>query len=103
MMKSQQTVAGLLSHQGGATMQLVRAHYDVLATSRRIANVLARAGRVAEIHKQLLRVTGIGSERELSQRAEVVADQPTAAAYAELASTLRTDEHPNDPHGGSTD
>jgi tetratricopeptide (TPR) repeat protein len=103
MIARQQTVAGLLSHQGGATMQLVRAHYDVLATGRRIANVLARAGRVGEIHKQLQRITGIGAERELSQRAETVADQPTAAAYAELASTLRTDEHPNDPHGGSSD
>ena len=102
MVARQATVSTLLGRQGGATMQLVRAHYDVLSTARRIANVLARAGRVTEIHGHLAKLTGIGADRELAQRAEAIADQPTAIAYAELASTLRTDEHPNEPHS-STD
>jgi hypothetical protein len=78
-------------------MQLVRAHHDFLTTGRRIANVLARAGRAPEIHRQLARLTGsYGADRELTIRAEVVADQPTADAYAQLASTLLADEHAAD-------
>jgi tetratricopeptide (TPR) repeat protein len=81
----------------GVTIELVRAHHDILATSHRIANVLARAGRAGEIHRHLVNLKGIGSEREVSARAEVLAEHPTADAYGELASTLRADEHAPDP------
>lgn len=93
-----QHAVGALIDQQGASMQIVRAHHDVLAAGRRIANVLARAGRASEIHLQLARLSGnYGVDRELTIRAEVVADQPTAEAYTRLASALRIDEHAADP------
>ena len=109
----QRAVAAQLEHHG-ATMPLVRAHRDFLSAARRIANVLARAGRAAEIHRQLARLSGsYGTDRELAIRAEVVADQPTADSYAQLAGALLAsgsgpeagagdgspgvDEHPSDP------
>ncbi|MGH9888863.1 MAG: hypothetical protein ACREBE_25245, partial [bacterium] len=68
--------------QNGASMQIVRAHHDFLATGRRLANVLARARRALEIHRQLARLAGpYGADRELAMRAEVVAEQPTPQAY----------------------
>jgi hypothetical protein len=92
----QQAVVQLIDRQG-ASMQIVRAHHDFLATARRIANVLARAGRPAEIHRQLARlVDSYGTEHELMARAESVAEQPTAQAYALLASALRGDGHARD-------
>ncbi len=81
----------------GVTIELVRAHHDILATAHRIANVLARAGRAPEIHRYLVNLKGIGTEREVNARAEVLAEHPTADAYGELASTLRADEHAPDP------
>jgi hypothetical protein len=81
----------------GVTIELVRAHHDILATSHRIGNVLARAGRAPEIHRHLVNLKGIGTEREIAARAEVLAEHPTADAYGELASTLRADEHAPDP------
>jgi len=80
----------------GVTIELVRAHHDILATSHRIANALSRAGRAKEIHRHLVNLKGIGTEREVSARAEVLVEHPTADAYAELASTLRADEHAPD-------
>ena len=81
----------------GATIQLVRAQHDVLATSHRIANALARAGRASEIHAALARVHGIGNlDKDLSTRAEIVADHPTAAAYIALAIALRDLPHAHD-------
>lgn len=89
----QQAVASLIERQG-ASMPLVRAHHDFLQTGRRIANILARARRAPEIHRQLARLaTSYGADRELTSRAEVVADQPTADAYAQLAGALQVDEH----------
>lgn len=102
LVERQVTVATLLATRG-ASMSLVRAHGDVIATSRRIANVLARAGRAGEIHRGLQRLrpgigaTAEGRDRELRIAAELVAEQPTAAAHLELASRLRTDEHAADP------
>jgi len=88
----QRAVAGLLDHQG-ASMAIVRAHHDLLTTARRIAGALARAGRAGEIHRRLDQLTGgYGADRELGIRAEVVADQPTAAAYGELAAALRSSD-----------
>ncbi|MBA3452485.1 MAG: hypothetical protein H0T42_05240, partial [Deltaproteobacteria bacterium] len=82
----------------GASMELVRAHHDILATSRRIAIVLARAGRTAEIHAHLSRLRGnFGLDRELAARAEVVAENPTAEAFIALASSLRNHEQTADP------
>ncbi len=91
----QLAVSSLIDHQG-ASIQLVRAHHDILATARRIANVLARAGRVPEIHRHLARMKGLGTDKELSVRAEIVADQGTADSYSELASLLRVDERAAD-------
>jgi tetratricopeptide (TPR) repeat protein len=93
----QQAVAQLIERRG-ASMPLVRAHHDFLATARRIANVLARAGRAPEIHRQLARLTdSYGGDRELAIRAEIVAGQPTAEAYARLAGALQRDDHVPDP------
>lgn len=93
----QRAVAQLIEHQG-ASMAIVRAHHDFLSTARRVASALARAGRPGEIHRRLGQLTGgFGSDRELAIRAEVVADQPTADAYTELATALRRDERAPDP------
>jgi tetratricopeptide (TPR) repeat protein len=93
----QRAVAAVLDQQG-ASMAIVRAHRDLLSTARRIAGVLARAGRASEIHRRLAQLSGgYGSDRELGIRAEVVADQPTADAYGELAAALRVDEREPDP------
>lgn len=87
--------------QHGASMQIVRAHHDFLTTGRRLANVLARARRALEIHRQLARLAGpYGADRELAIRAEVVAEQPTAQAYAKLARALAADEHAADAAAG---
>jgi tetratricopeptide (TPR) repeat protein len=92
----QRAVAQLIEHHG-ASMPLVRAHHDFLSAGRRIANVLARAGRTAEIHRWLAQLTtSYGGDRDLSSRAELVAEHPTAASYARLASELAGDEHDPD-------
>ena len=97
LLEDRQRIVAQLIDQQGASMEIVRAHHDILTTARRIADVLARAGRPTEIHRHLVRMKGLGSDRELAMRAEIVADQPTAAAYQELATVLRTDEHAADP------
>jgi len=82
----------------GVTLELVRAHHDILATAHRIANVLARARRAREIYAQLDKLRGIGTDRQVAVRAEVIADHPNNVdAYGALASTLRTDDHAADP------
>lgn len=92
-----QRAVGALIDRHGASMQLVRAHHDVVTTGRRIANVLARAGRARDISRELAKLTGgYGVDRELAIRAEVVADQPTSDAYARLAAALRVDDHAPD-------
>ena len=95
LIERQRGIAMLIDKQG-ATLQLVRAHHDILTTSRRIANVLARAGRVAEIHLAIQKVKGLGSDRELSTRAEILHNHATVDAYLELADVIRTDEHAPD-------
>lgn len=93
----QHVISGLIDKQG-ASMELVRAHHDILSTSRRIANVLARAGRAGEIHGQLSKLRGnFGLDRELAARAEIVAEKPTADAFIDLAATLRNHEQTADP------
>lgn len=101
LVERQLAVAALLAH-GSASMQLVRAHYDILSTQRRIAVALARAGRAADIHGVISRLKGIGADqRELVLRTEMVAVQGTADAYAELAEVLRQDERA--PDGSRSD
>lgn len=92
LVERQVAIAEVIDKQG-ATMELVRAHQDILTTARRIAIVLARAGRASEIHRQIASVKGIGADRELAIRAELVAVAPSADAYAELALALRAHEH----------
>jgi tetratricopeptide (TPR) repeat protein len=96
LVERQIVIAGLID-KDGATMQLVRAHQDILTTVRRVAIVLARAGRATEIYARIENVKGIGSDRELAIRAEMVAEAPSPGAYVELASVLRTHEHLPDP------
>ena len=93
LLVERQAVIAALIDKEGASMQLVRAHQDILTTARRIAIVLARAGRVGEIARHIENVKGIGADRELAIHAELVAETPTADAYAELALALRTHEH----------
>jgi len=88
LLVARQAAVSVLLDQQGASMELVRAHHDILSTSRRIANVLARAHRAKEIHRHLARIKGIGSDRDLTARAEILAENPTAEAYGELASLL---------------
>jgi len=92
MSAERQRVIAKLIETEGASMQLVRAHHDVLSTSRRIANVLARAGRTDEIYRHLSVLRGLGADRELIARAEIVAEQPTPRAYVALARVLRNEE-----------
>jgi tetratricopeptide (TPR) repeat protein len=93
-----QRAVGAVIEQHGASMQIVRVHHDVLAAGRRIANVLARAGRAREIHDRLGQLTGsYGTDQELGVRAEVVAEHPTPEAYARLASSLRSEDQAADP------
>lgn len=94
----QRVVAALIAKQG-ASIQLVRAHHDILQTAHRIASALARSGRTELIHAHVDKLTGIGTDRPIELRAEVVADQPTPDAYIDLAETLRKDEHAPDPVG----
>ncbi|MBL9015722.1 MAG: hypothetical protein JNL83_16175, partial [Myxococcales bacterium] len=96
LIERQRSIATLITKQG-ATLQLVRAHHDILTTGRRVAAVLARAGRVQEIAGALAKVKGIGTDRELAIRAEVLANHATVDAYLELADELRVDEHAPDP------
>jgi len=92
----QRAVAQLIDRRG-ASLPLVRAHHDFLASGRRIANVLARGRRAPEIHRALTRLSlTYGADRALVVRAEVVADQPTAEAYGELATALTADDHAPD-------
>lgn len=101
LVERQIAVSALLAH-GGASMQLVRAHFDILSTQRRIAVALARAGRATEIHAAISTLKGIGADqRQLVMRAELVAVQGTAEAYAELAEVLREDERA--PDGSRSD
>jgi tetratricopeptide (TPR) repeat protein len=93
----QVAVAAVLDKAGAATVATVRAHRDVVSTARRIANVLARGGRVAEIAKTITPIKGIGFDRELLARAEALVDQPSVDAYGELAAALRVDDHAADP------
>jgi tetratricopeptide (TPR) repeat protein len=96
LVERQIAVSALLA-QGGASMQLVRAHYDILSTQRRIAAILARAGRVTGIHPGIAKLTGIGADqRQLVMRAEMVSVQGTAESYAELAEVFRQDERAPD-------
>lgn len=98
LLVDRQHVVAALIDQRGASMPLVRAHHNFLSTGRRIANVLARAGRATEIHGQLVRLTAsYGADREILVRSEVVAEQPTADGYTALAAALATDEHAPDP------
>lgn len=96
LVQRQRTISTLISKQG-ASIQLVRAHHDILATSQRIAVALARAGRAAEIHQHLASIEGLGASRELAIRAELLASHPTADAYHELADAIRTDKDNPDP------
>lgn len=95
----QRAIAKVLADKG-ASMELVRAHHDIVASARRIAIALARAGRAGEIHARLAKLVGLGADRELAIRAEIVADQPTPDAFLDLARALRSDDKGTtpDPH-----
>lgn len=97
LLVERQRVISTLINKQGASIQLVRAHHDILATSQRIAIALSRAGRPQEIYRHLADVKGLGQNRELTIRAELVASQPTAAAYADLAEAIRSDKDNPDP------
>jgi hypothetical protein len=97
LLEERQRVISELIAQQGASIQLVRAHHDILATSLRIAIALARAGRTEEIHRHLAEIKGLGADRELATRAELVAESRTADAYYDLAEKLRTEKDNADP------
>lgn len=107
LLEARQKVVSELLVKQGASIQLVRAHHDILSTAHRIVAALARAGKPEAIYAHLATLTGIGTDRELTARAEVIAEQPTADAYVELAAALRKEpsggereiEHGPDPVG----
>lgn len=94
----QRAISDLINKQG-ASIQLVRAHHDILATSLRIAIALARAGRTEEIYGRIADIKGLGQTRELALRAELVAERPSAEAYYDLAEQIRNDKDNGDPAG----
>jgi tetratricopeptide (TPR) repeat protein len=96
LLEERQRVISDLIQAQGASIQLVRAHHDILATSLRITIVLARAGRTEEISRHLASIKGLGADRELAIRADIVADQGTADAYSELADKVRSDKDNGD-------
>ena len=90
--------AKLVDPKHPPTYELVRAQPDLLKTAHRIANALARADRISEIHGHLGKLVGMyGADKELAVRAEIVHDRPTADAYADLARALRADPEAGDP------
>ncbi len=93
-----QNVVSRLLDRHGASLELVRAHRDILVTSRRVAIALAYAQRLGELERVLgrMQAASIGIDRDLVVKAEVVADQPTPGAYVALATTLREGEHATD-------
>jgi len=91
----QRVISDLIQSQG-ASMQLVRAHHDILQTSLRVTIALARAGRTEEISRHLADIKGLGADKELTIRAEILADQATADAYYELAEKVRNDKDNGD-------
>ena len=99
LLEERQRVVATLIVKQGASIQLVRAHHDILSTAHRIAAALARTGRTEQVAAHLQQMTGIGSDREIEARAEVVASKPTPDAYIALAALLRKDEHGPDPVG----
>jgi tetratricopeptide (TPR) repeat protein len=100
LLEERQRVIATLIVKQGASIQLVRAHHDILSTAHRIAAALARTGHTEDIAAHLARLTnGIGTDREIAARAEVVASQPSPDAYIQLAALLRKDEHGPDPVG----
>jgi hypothetical protein len=97
LLTERQRVISDLINKNGASIQLVRAHHDMLATSLRIAIVLARAGRTEEINDKIVDIKGLGQSKELQIRAELVAVRPTAEAYRDLAEHIRDDKDNPDP------
>ena len=95
LLEQRQAAVTQLITQTGASIQLVNPHRDVLATGHRIANALARAGRVEDIAHHV-QTQGLGYDRELRVHADAVADQPSANAYVDLAKLLRNDQHAPD-------
>ncbi|HUS31320.1 MAG TPA: hypothetical protein VMZ53_22570 [Kofleriaceae bacterium] len=92
LMTERQRVISELINKNGASIQLVRAHHDMLATSLRIAIALARAGRTEQINDKIVDIKGLGQSKELQIRAELVAERPTAEAYGDLAEQMRDDK-----------
>ena len=97
LLEARQRAISELIAAHGASIQLVRAHHDILATSQRIAIALARAGRTEQIHTHLAIIKGLGADRELAIRAELVARHGGPNAYAELADKIRNDKDNGDP------
>src|SRR5687768_6541266 len=96
LVERQRVISELIAQQG-ASIQLVRAHHDILATSLRIAIALARAGRTEDIHNFLTDIKGLGADKELAIRAELVTEQGGPHTYYELADKLRTEKDNADP------
>jgi tetratricopeptide (TPR) repeat protein len=94
----QRVISTLITKQG-ASIELVRAHHDILATSLRIAIALARAGRTEEIYSRIANIKGLGQSPQLALRAELVAERPSADTYYDLAEQIRNDKDNGDPAG----
>jgi len=101
LLEERQRTIDSLIHAQGASIQLVRAHHDILQTSLRIAIALARAGRTEEITRHLADLKGLGTDRELTIRAELVVARGTADAYIDLAEKVRTDKDNNGDPGAA--
>jgi tetratricopeptide (TPR) repeat protein len=81
-----------VAFQHNKSFQIVGAAHDVLQTGRRIASALARGGRTREIADHVGKLEGLGADHGLAMRADAVA-QGSSDAYADLARTLRSEEH----------
>lgn len=83
------------------TFQIVGAAHEVLQTGRRIASALARANRVSEIAPHVAALRGLGEDRQLRERAQAAAQQPSVETYGELARLLRTEDHQAPDHAAA--
>jgi tetratricopeptide (TPR) repeat protein len=97
LLEERQRVVVRLMDAKQLPMRLINAHHDVIHTAHRIANALARAHRFGDLASHLVGIAGVGADRELAIRAEIVADKPSPDSYLELARALRTDREAPDP------
>ncbi|MFT3699359.1 MAG: hypothetical protein QM831_39795 [Kofleriaceae bacterium] len=83
------------------TYKMIGVAHEVLQSGRRIASALARAHRLNEVPAHVDKITGLGEDRGLRERVDAVVAAPSASAYYELGTLLRTEEHMAPDHAAA--